>query len=114
MNFYQANKDNSILKKFKVLRNVIQLFPLAKKLKKISEKIILFGSTSRGKNYKDSDIDLFILTHNKETVKEMVKKSKIKLLQLIIKTPAEFITLEKKDPTFYQEIIMGVTLWEKY
>jgi len=114
MNFYQANAANPVLKEFKVLRNIIQLFPLIKKLKKTSEKIILFGSTSRGENYKDSDIDLFILTHNKESVKKMVKKSKIKPLQLIIKTPTEFINLEKKDPTFYQEIIRGIILWERY
>lgn len=114
MNFYQANKGNPVLKEFKVLRNVIPLLPLVKKLKEASEKIILFGSASRGENYKDSDIDFFVLTHNKEEVKEIIRKFKRGFPQLIIKEPAEFVALEKKDITFYQEIMRGVTLWEKY
>lgn len=114
MNFYQANINNPLVKEFKVLRNVIQLFPLVKKLKRVSEKIILFGSASRGENYKDSDIDLFVLTHNKEEVKKIIRKSKRKLLQLIIKNPTEFVALEKRDPIFYQETTRGITLWEKY
>lgn len=114
MNFYQANNADPVLKEFKILKNVIQLLPLIKKLKPISQKIILFGSASRGENYKDSDTDLFILTHNKKEIEKIVKKSKFKSLQPIIKTPTEFISLEKKDPTFYQEIIRGVILWEKY
>lgn len=114
MNFYQANKDNPALKEFKVLRNVILLLPLVRKLKKASEKIILFGSAARGENYKDSDIDFFVLTRNKEEAREIIRKSKIMLLQLIIKEPTEFIALEKKDIIFYQEVMRGVTLWEKY
>lgn len=114
MNFYQASTANPILKEFKVLRNVILLLPLIKRLKKTSEKIILFGSASRGENYKDSDVDLFILAHDKERIKEIIKKLKVKFLQLIIKTPTEFVTIEKKDPTFYQEITRGITLWERY
>lgn len=114
MKFYRANMTNPLLKEFKVLRNEIQLYPLLKKLKKASEKIILFGSASRGENYKDSDIDLLVLTHDKEEARKIIKKSKLKPLQLIIKTPTEFITLEKKESTFYQEIIRGITLWERY
>lgn len=114
MNFYQVNSHNPVLKGFKILENVILLFPLVKELGKTSEKIILFGSSSRGENYKDSDIDIFVLTHDKEEVKGIIKKSKLGLLQPIIKTPAEFVAMEKKDNVFYQEIIMGVTLWEKY
>ncbi len=114
MNFYRANMANPVLKAFKILRNAIQLFSLAEKLKKISEKIILFGSASRGENHKDSDIDVFVLTHNPKEVTDAIKKSKLKLLQFILKTPTEFVALEKKDAVFYQEITRGLTLWEKY
>lgn len=114
MNFYQVNMANPVVKEFKVLRNVIQLYPLLKKIEGVSEKIILFGSASRGENYKDSDIDLFVLTHSKEELEKIIKKLKLKPFQLIIKTPTEFITLERKDSAFYQEIMKGITLWEKY
>lgn len=114
MNFYQANSANPLLKQFKVLNNIIILSDLIKKLKETSEKIILFGSVSRGENYKDSDTDIFILTHDKERATEIIKKSKLKSLQPIVKTPAEFIDLEKNNLTFYQEIIRGIVLWERY
>lgn len=113
MNFYQANATHPILKQTKVLRTVIQLLPMVQKLQPLSEKVILFGSASRGENYSGSDIDLFVLTHQKEEVESRIKKYKSKALQLITKSPVEFIALEKKDPIFYQEITRGIVLWEK-
>ena len=114
MNFYQINVDSFVVKEFKVLKNVIQLSVLIKKLKEISEKIILFGSVSRGENYENSDIDLLVVAHNKEEIEKVIKKVKLDKLKSIVKTPAKFAVLEKKDPTFYQEIIRGIVLWEKY
>ncbi|MDR0911810.1 MAG: nucleotidyltransferase domain-containing protein [Methanobrevibacter sp.] len=37
------------------------------------EKIILFGSVARGDDEKESDIDIFILTKNKEVVEEDIR-----------------------------------------
>lgn len=114
MNFYQANAANPVLKAFKVLENIIRISSMIEKLKEKSEKIILFGSASRGENYKDSDIDIFVLTHDAKEAAEIIKKFPFKSLRPIFKAPSEFAIVEKKDRIFYQEIIKGVTLWEKY
>lgn len=114
MNFYKANTANPLLKQFKVLNNISKLSDFIKKIKPLSEKIILFGSASRGENYKDSDTDIFILAHEKERVMEMIKKSRLGLIRPIVKNPVEFIDLEKNDLIFYQEIIRGIVLWERY
>lgn len=114
MNFYQANAANPVLKAFKVLENVIRLFPFIERLKEKSERIILFGSASRGENYQDSDIDIFVLTHDAKEAAEKIKKYPFKSLRPIFKAPSEFAIVEKKDRVFYQEIIKGVTLWERY
>jgi len=110
---YRVN-SSSIIKQFKVLENVIGCFSLTEKLKLVSQKIILFGSASRGENLPNSDIDLFVVTHNPEEVKKIIEKDKLKdKLQPIIRSPLEYTNLEKKDPVFYQEIERGIILWEK-
>ena len=113
MNFYRANTANPLVRALKNTINIANLLPLVKKLQGISLQIILFGSFARGENYPDSDIDLLILTQEKEKVEKIIKQSKTSLLRPIIKTPAEFAVLEDKKPTFYQEIMRGVVLWEK-
>lgn len=114
---YQINYHNPLVKQFKVVENIIELYPLIKKLNRVAwqiKQVILFGSTARGEDYQDSDIDLFILTHNKEEVRKIMLSTNLKSVKPIIKTPAEFAALEKKDPTFYHEVTRGITLWEKH
>jgi len=97
----------------KVLDSVMKLHPLVKKIESLAEKIILFGSCARGENIEDSDIDLMIISHNKDEIKDKLYQFKKLLLKPIIKTPIEFEDLEKKDSTFYLEITRGIVLFEK-
>lgn len=110
---YQVKSELPVLKQLKVLDSVIKLQSLVKKLSFLVDKIILFGSCSRGENIEDSDIDLLIITYDKEGVKEKLKQFIGFRLKPIIKTPIEFVSLEKKDPTFYLEIMRGIILFEK-
>ncbi|GAJ04980.1 unnamed protein product, partial [marine sediment metagenome] len=108
MYFYTTQVNNLLVKQLKILKNMARLSPLVKKLKNLSQKIILFGSWSRGENLKDSDIDLCLLTNSAEEVQQIVKKSSLRnKLQLIIRTPTGFAELEKKDPVFFKEIDRG-------
>jgi predicted nucleotidyltransferase len=110
---YQAKSDLLVLKQLKVLDSAIKLQSLVKRLSPLVDKIILFGSCSRGENTEDSDIDLLIISYNKEGVKEELKRFMNFRLKPIIKTPVEFVNLEKKDPTFYLETIRGIILFAK-
>jgi predicted nucleotidyltransferase len=90
--FYSIIYDDSAIKQFKVLKNVLALRPLVSKLKGLSKKIILYGSTSRGENDPASDIDLFILSQEPEAVKKIVAAIKTRQkIQSVIKTPSEDI-----------------------
>src|SRR3989338_8861128 len=73
--FYSIIYDDSAIKQFKILKNVLALRPLVSKLKGLSKKIILYGSTSRGENDPTSDIDLFILSREPEEAKKVVARS---------------------------------------
>ena len=113
MYLYAINFDHPIIKQLKILKVIISLNPLLKKMKSKSQKIILYGSSSRGENTKDSDIDLFVVTNSLPEVGEIVKNSsKGKIVQLITRTPLKYIEMEKTDPIFYAEIERGIVLWE--
>lgn len=111
---YYADNSNPVIKQLKVLQTVMSLQPLIAKMKECSEKAVLFGSCARGENLPDSDIDLCILTNAKEEVKIILEKfSSKKKLQPIIRNPLQFSEMETKEPVFFEEIVRGITLWEK-
>jgi len=113
MYLYAINFDHPIIKQLKVLKVIMFLDSLLKKIRNKSQKIILYGSTSRGENTKDSDIDLFVVTNSLPEVEKVVKdSSKGKVIQLIVRTPLKYVEMEKTDPIFYIEIERGIVLWE--
>jgi predicted nucleotidyltransferase len=113
INFYSLNYNNPVVKHLKVLKTVIEIQPLLEKLKKLSSRIVLFGSSSRGETVKDSDIDLFIITHNKAAIeKEITKFGSKQRIQAVKKTELEYVELKRNDPVFYEQINRGILLWE--
>jgi predicted nucleotidyltransferase len=58
----------------KVLKTVLSLSGLIRKIKKQTRKVILYGSTSRGEDTKDSDIDLFMVTNTPEEIEKRIKR----------------------------------------
>lgn len=110
---YQIKSEHPALKQFKVLDWTTKLYPLIRKLKVLANKVILFGSCARGENVEDSDIDLLIVTHNKEEVNKTLESFRKLPLKPVIKTPIELEDLEKKNPIFYLEVTRGIILFEK-
>lgn len=112
--FYSIIYDDSAIKQFKVLKNVFALRPLVSKLKPLSKKIILYGSTSRGENDPASDIDLFILSQQPEAAKKIISSIKTKQkIQSVIKTPSQLADFKEKEKVYYAEVDRGITLWEE-
>ncbi len=110
---YSVDHADPVIKQLKVLKTAALLKPLLGKAKKISEKIILFGSCARGENIPESDIDVFILTNSQEKVAELIEKHRLsKKLQAVIRTPIKFEEMKNKEPVFFEEISRGITLWE--
>ncbi|PIU22575.1 MAG: hypothetical protein COT14_00500 [Candidatus Diapherotrites archaeon CG08_land_8_20_14_0_20_30_16] len=79
---------------------------LLKDLKTKELEIYLFGSYAKGTSDKHSDIDLFIVTKNRNLIWGV--ESKFKMLNLplniICKTPLEYASMIKKNPAFYKEL----------
>lgn len=115
MIFYNVDPKSALVKQFKILKHVAVLGPLVEAIKDFSHRAVLFGSCASGEDTPESDIDLFVVTADKEKVKKLIFaqglfKDKI---QLILKTPQEFMGFEKKEPVLYEEISRGISLWQK-
>lgn len=115
MYFYSLNYKNPIIKQLKVLKTITYIHPGIKKIKELSSKIILFGSSARGENVTDSDIDLFVISNSKkEGIEKEINKLKCKqAIQLVVRTELKHTELKTKDPVFYEQIQQGIVLWER-
>ncbi len=111
---YRLNDGDVLARQLKVLKTLAKISFLTGKLKPLSQKIILFGSASRGENTPDSDIDLFILTRNEAEAIKIVKAGRLgDKIQLIAKTASELELLKQNNPYFFNEVDRGITLWQK-
>jgi len=112
--FYTLNHKNIVVKQLKVIETIDQISGILKKLKPLSSKIVLFGSSSRGENTPDSDIDLLIISRNKEHIIQQIKSHQNKRnIQSIVYSNLNFIEKKKTDPIFYEQVNKGTVLWEE-
>ncbi len=115
-NLYRANLESPVARQFKILLNVLTLNDLIDKIKQVSERIVLFGSCAEGTDVRDSDIDLFVLTSDIETVQHEVRVCEQKIdrrLSSIIIDSNELAKMKERDKPLYERIFRGVTLWER-
>ncbi|MCD6094280.1 MAG: nucleotidyltransferase domain-containing protein [Candidatus Omnitrophica bacterium] len=114
MYLYSLNYKDPAVRQLKILKAVAYMRPIIKKLRKLSSKIILFGSLARGEDFLDSDIDLFIVSNKKEEIEKGIAEMRFKRkIQLVIRTELGEIELKRKNPVFYKQIQRGIILWEK-
>lgn len=114
MTFYQANLASPVVRQSKVFHSIMFIDPLVSKIKNFAQRVILFGSCAEGTDSNESDIDLLVVGNQKTEIENIVSKFKTKRkIQLILKSPQEYIILEKNEPVFFREIEKGKMLWEK-
>ncbi|HAM39729.1 MAG: hypothetical protein A2474_08120 [Elusimicrobia bacterium RIFOXYC2_FULL_34_12] len=113
MYFYKVLAEDTFIKHFKILQNIIIIYHLVLKIKELSLKIVLFGSAGKGENTDESDVDIFIMTRSPDEIKKIIFEDKLReKIQYIINTPNEYIKLKKDNSIFYKEIEKGITLWQ--
>lgn len=119
MYFYRINSTDSIFRQLKILTTIVLLRPLIHDLSDKTNKIILYGSCAQGTDTSQSDIDLFIVTHNKKRVLELIERyslgkgfEEVKIQPLVF-SPSELLQSEKTDKEFLSLVREGLVLWEK-
>lgn len=111
---YRFNVDNPVARQFKVLFNIMEVEELVEALRNLTTRIILFGSCAEGRDARESDIDLLILTDEKRAVSEIIGQleARRRLAPIIVDTN-DFTKLRIDDRPLYEEITRGITLWER-
>jgi predicted nucleotidyltransferase len=119
MYFYSIDSSNALLIELKKLVNLMLVEPLVEDLKKMSSRIILYGSCALGTDNSESDLDLFVVSNNKKDVSNVVSNFAFPRgfenihIQSVIRTPVELLEGEESEQTFMEEVERGIVLWEK-
>lgn len=119
MYFYSIDSSNAILIELKKLVNLMLIEPLVEELKKVSSRIILYGSCALGMDTSQSDADLFIVSTSKKGVSNVVSGFAFPTgfeninIRPVIKTPVELLRGGESARTFMEEVERGMVLWEK-
>jgi hypothetical protein len=113
--FYQANMTSMLLKQMKICFTLLELNDLIYDIDPISSNSILYGSCAKGEDTVSSDIDLFIQTIEKDTVREVLnnyQKRIARTLSPVIATPDEMYKMKMTDKNFFSSINQGIILKE--
>jgi len=112
---YKLNQKEPTVKQFKILVNTFALKPLIDELKGVSKRVVLFGSCAQGIDTKESDIDLLVITDEKEQVSKMISRynrnSERKVTPITVDMN-EYVRLKREDKPLYENIERGIPLWE--
>ncbi|MFO8016519.1 MAG: nucleotidyltransferase domain-containing protein [Candidatus Woesearchaeota archaeon] len=112
--YYSADPDSPLIQSFRRFINMLDIMPLAARLKKVSKKVVLYGSCSQGTDTEDSDIDLFVLTENKEEAKRVINKFRLEVRRISALTVnmEDMMHMKTKDRALYSRIMKGLVLWD--
>jgi len=117
---YKLRNSNPIVRQYKVLNNILSIENLVEMLKPVSRKVILYGSTARGDDTSESDIDIFVVSKDTGAARKIIDSygtglyrylHKIRNIQAVIKTQVEYSNLKEKDKVFCKEVDRGIILW---
>jgi predicted nucleotidyltransferase len=119
MYFYSIDSSNAAITEFKKIINLMLIEPLVEELKNASNRIVLYGSCAQGIDTSESDVDLFVVSNNKDKVLEAINNFKFPRgfedihIQAIVKTPVELLETKGPEQAFIEEVEQGTVLWER-
>jgi len=119
MYFYSIDSSNAVLIEFKKMVNLMLIEPLVEELKKMSSRVVLYGSCALGTDTSESDMDLFVVSNSKEDVSNVISGFTFLRgfenihIQPVIRTPVELLEGRESERTFIEEVDRGVILWER-
>ncbi len=119
MYFYSIDSSNPVLTEFRKMVNLMLVEPLVEELKRMTSRVVLYGSCALGADTSESDLDLFVVSNRKEDVSNVISDFKFPRgfenirIQSVIRTPVELLEGGESERTFMEEVDLGIVLWEK-
>jgi predicted nucleotidyltransferase len=105
---YSLNKGNPVVKQLRIFLNVTRLYDLIKNFDIDDAEIYLFGSTARGEDSENSDIDLLVIGKIDDDTRSNVRlkildKGK-KEVNFVVYSKGQYSDLYRNDKAFYDSI----------
>jgi predicted nucleotidyltransferase len=119
MLFYSFNRSDPIYKPFKIFISIALIRPLIDNMKSFASEVVLYGSCARGEDASKSDVDLFIISEDKEEALRLIRNYKFLKgfehlkIEPVIFSPAELPKSEKGGREFLSLVREGIVLWDK-
>jgi len=119
MYFYSIDSSAAAVAELKKVINLMLLEPLVEELKKVSSRMVLYGSCALGTDTSESDMDLFVVSNSKEDVSNAIGKFRFPggyegiRIQSVIRTPVELLEAAESERAFIEEVDRGIVLWER-
>jgi predicted nucleotidyltransferase len=113
---YRIILDNPIVREFKKFENILDLNPLLLRIGKVSNKIVLYGSCASGEDTIESDVDLFVVSREKEKVLREIRKETRQIkreIKSIVVSVEEYLSMRNKKEVILEEVDKGIILYEK-
>ena len=111
--FYSVDPADPIARQLKIWETTLRLKYVVEKLHPFVRKIVLFGSAAEGLDTVGSDVDLFIVGQDRNSVRAIIGNfDEGRRIQAVIVSEQELATLKSDDPAFYSQIQRGLTLFE--
>lgn len=105
---YKLERENVIVRYFKILINISKLQILKKLADKYRCEVFLYGSSARGEDTEKSDFDLLIISdqYKQEIMNKVIKYEKKldRKLKTQTFTKEEWAGMGRKDPAFYERV----------
>ena len=119
MLFYSFDNTDPIARILKILVSVSLLRPLAKDLREYASEIVLYGSCARGEDTSSSDMDLYVVSAEKEKVLGIIEEHKFRKgfegvrIQPVVLSTQDLLKSEKTDKEFLSLVREGIVLWDE-
>ncbi len=111
--FYSADPADPIARQFKVWETTLKLQYVVDELRQYVRKIVLFGSAAEGLDTTGSDIDLFIVGQDRNSVRAIIDNfDGGRRIQAVIASEQDLAALKSEDPAFFSQILRGLILLE--
>ena len=105
---YSLNRGNTIIRRLKMLDNLLLLSGMKAIAEKHNSIVYLYGSAARGEDAEDSDIDILLIGKvNREDIIRDINRISEKIQRNInvqIFSPLEWAQMAKKDAAFYERV----------
>lgn len=119
MIFYSYNLEDPLAKPFKIFVSIALLRPLIRKLQEITSQIVLYGSCAKGEDDSSSDIDLFVVSEEKEKALQTIDNYRFRKgfegirIEPVVLSAQELLKSEKTDAEFLSLVREGIVLWDR-